>query len=34
VFVVEVFFLGLRADARQVAVDTYRAARARLLRER
>jgi hypothetical protein len=34
VFVVDVFFLGLRADARQVAVDTYRAARSRLLRER
>jgi len=34
VFVVEVFFLGLRADARQVAIDTYEAARPRLLRER
>ena len=30
VFVVEVFFLGLRADARQVAIDTYEAARPRL----
>jgi hypothetical protein len=34
VFVVEVFFLGLRADAQQVAIATYKAARPRLLRER
>jgi len=34
VFVVQVFFLGLRADARQVSIDTYEAARPRLLRER
>jgi hypothetical protein len=34
VFVVDVFFLGLRADARRIAVDTYRAARPRLLKER
>jgi hypothetical protein len=34
VFVVTVFFTGLRVDGRQVAVDTYRAARPRLLRER
>ena len=34
VFVVEVFFVGLRVDVRRIAVETYRIARPRLLRER
>jgi hypothetical protein len=32
VFVVTVFFLGLRANGRQIAIDTYREARPRLLK--
>ncbi|MDT4974008.1 MAG: hypothetical protein QOG22_4151, partial [Pseudonocardiales bacterium] len=32
VFVVSIFFRGLRSDAEQLAVGTYKAARSRLLK--